>query len=78
MPRTRRWLAILCVVVVVAGALLAPVAGGSAPAVLVPLSPLFGFVLLPFFRPRAEPPAYAFFVSPRSPSRAPPAPLSAS
>src|SRR5947207_9954785 len=46
MPRRRRFLALICVVALIAAALLAPASGGSAPAVLVPVAPLFGFIVL--------------------------------
>jgi hypothetical protein len=72
MRRTRLFVAVLCILVVLAGALLAPAAGGAAPAVLVPLAPLFGFVVLPPVRVDDAPPAYAYFVPGPRPSRAPP------
>jgi len=72
MSRLRKWTAVLCVLAVVAGALLAPVAGGSAPGILVPLAPLFGFVVVAP-APRIEAvPAYTYVPSGPSPSRAPP------
>jgi len=73
MPRPRRWLAVVCVFVIVAGALLAPLTGGSPPAgILVPLAPLFGLVLLLVVRLDDAPLSYSFTGSPRLPSRAPP------
>jgi hypothetical protein len=73
MPRTRRLVAVLCILAVVAGALLAPLAGGSTSGILVPLAPLFGFVVAAP-APRIEPaPAYAYVPTGPSPSRAPPA-----
>lgn len=73
MHRTRRFLTVLCILAVLAGALLAPAAGGSAPAVLVPLAPLFGLVVVPQ-PPTSDPvPLYVFFAPGPGPSRAPPA-----
>lgn len=72
MSRARTLIAVLCVLAVVAGALLAPMAGGPAPGILVPLAPLFGFVVVAP-APRIEAaPAYAYVPSGPSASRAPP------
>src|SRR4051812_25155044 len=73
MKRARRLLIVLCLFAVLLGALLAPVTGWSAPAVLVPLAPLFGFVLLLIVGATGDEPAYAYLATPPGPSRAPPA-----
>ncbi len=71
--RRGRWLAVLCIIALVAAALLAPATGVSHPAgILVPLGPLFGFVLLLAVRYDDEPLAYSFVASPPVPARAPP------
>jgi hypothetical protein len=76
MPRLRRWLAVLCILVIVASALLAPVAGGAAPSILVALPVLFGLVVLARVR-RADPaPVWSYLAPAPLPSRAPPRPLS--
>jgi len=69
---TRRILAVLCIAALLAGALLAPVSGGSVPAVLVPLAMVFGLVVLPVVRASDPVPAYEFVGSGPRPSRAPP------
>jgi len=71
--RARRFAVVLCILAALAGALLAPAAGGSSPAVLVPLAPLFGFVVLPVTPPGDPVPSYAYFFPGPRPSRAPPA-----
>lgn len=73
MLRKRAFLAVLCVLIVLAGALLAPASGGTSPAVLVPLAPLFGFVVLPAVAADDTTPVYAHLVPGPRPSRAPPA-----
>jgi hypothetical protein len=71
--RKRALLAVLCILIVVVGALLAPAGGGSSPAMLVPLAPLFGFVVMPA-APTADPASdYAYLDPGPRPSRAPPA-----
>ena len=72
MRRLRRAIGVLCILAIVAGALLAPVSGGSTPAVLVPLAPLFGLVVLPAPGADDPTPSYAYVPSGPSPSRAPP------
>lgn len=73
MLRKRGLLAALCILIVLAGALLAPAGGGSVPAgVLVPLAPLFGLVVLPDAPADDTTPAYSFVPSGPRPSRAPP------
>jgi len=73
MRRTRTLLAVLCILIVLAGALLAPASGGStSAAVLVPLAPLFGLVVLPSPAADDPTPEYAYLVSGPRPSRAPP------
>ncbi len=76
MLRKRGFLAVGCILVVVAGALLAPAAGGSLPAFLVPLAPLFGFIVLAVVRRPDRVPAYSYLATPPRPSRAPPVQLS--
>ncbi len=73
MRRLRRFTALLCLLVVVAGVLLAPVDGGAPPAVLVPLAPLFGLVVLPAAAPDDTAPAYGYIPTGPTSSRAPPA-----
>ena len=73
MLRKRGFLAVVCILVILAGALLAPVTGGSSPAVLVPLAPLFGLVLMPVVRPSDPAPAYSSYIPGPRPGRAPPA-----
>lgn len=74
MPRMRRWLAVLCILVLLAGTLLAPVAGGSTPSLLIALPVLFGLVVIARVR-RADPaPVFAYLAPGPRPSRAPPAP----
>jgi hypothetical protein len=73
MRRARRFLAVLCILAVVLGAMLAPAAGGASPAVLVALDPLFGLVVLPAAPADDTTPSYAYVPSGPSPSRAPPA-----
>jgi hypothetical protein len=68
----RALLAVLCILIVLAGALLAPQSGGSSPAVLVPLAPLFGLVVLPAPAADDPTPAFAYLVPGPRPSRAPP------
>jgi hypothetical protein len=75
-PRLRRALAVLCILVILAGALLAPVAGGAVSGVLVPLSALFGFVALLTISAGRVVPASSSLASPPLPSRAPPRQLS--
>jgi len=71
--RTARFLAVLCIIAVLAAALLAPSSGGSSACVLVPLAPLFGLVVLPP-APAPDPvPSWSFVPSGPRPSRAPPA-----
>ena len=72
MRRARRLLIGLCIFAVLFGALLAPVAGGSAPGVLVPLAPLFGLVVLPVAPGDDTTPSYAYVPTGPGPSRAPP------
>lgn len=72
MLRTRRWLAVLCILAVLVGALLAPATGGSSPSVLVPLFALFGLIVSVAVRRIDAPPAYSFLPSGPRPSRAPP------
>jgi hypothetical protein len=73
MPRLRRSVAVLCVLVIIAAALLAPAAGGARFAgILVPLAPLFGFVVLGAFRADDLPLTRSVLGSSRLPSRAPP------
>ena len=73
MRRATRFLAVLCILAVLAAALLAPASGGSSPCVLVPLAPLFGLVVLPPApAPEPAPLCTSFDPDPR-PSRAPPA-----
>jgi hypothetical protein len=74
--RKRRWLAVLCVVLLVVGAMLAPAAGGSAPAVLVPLAPLFGLVVIAAVRSSDPVPLWSYPAPTPRPSRAPPRQLS--
>jgi hypothetical protein len=76
--RLRRWLAILCILVVVAGALLAPSAGGALPSILVALPILFGLVIIARVRPSDPAPVWSYLASAPLPSRAPPARLSTS
>ena len=71
--RKRGFLAVLCILVILAGAMLAPVTGGSTPAVLVPLAPLFGFIVLLAVRPSDPTPAYSSYIPGPRPGRAPPA-----
>jgi hypothetical protein len=71
--RKRGWLALVCIVALVAAALLAPVSGGSPLAVLVPLAPLFGLIVLPAVRASDPTPAWSYVASAPLPSRAPPA-----
>ena len=71
--RKRGLLPALCILIVVAGALLAPAGGGSFPAVLVPLAPLFGLVILPAALADDPTPEYSHLVPAPRPSRAPPA-----
>lgn len=73
MSRVRRLIAVLCILAVVAGALLAPAGGGTSPAVLVPLPPLFGLIVLPAVTADDTTPANSFVPSGPQPSRAPPA-----
>jgi hypothetical protein len=71
--RTRRWLAVLCILAVLVGALLAPATGGSSPSILVPLFALFAVVIVPVPLRRIDAtPAYSFLPSGPRPSRAPP------
>src|SRR3954462_3257480 len=72
MRRLRRFIGVLCILAVIAGALLAPATGGMAPAVLVPLGPLFGLIVLAVVRAADPTPAYAYRRSAPQPSRAPP------
>jgi hypothetical protein len=73
MMRRGRWLAVLCIFVLIVAALLAPGTIRSAPAgILVPLAPLFGLVVLAAVRVSDEPLAYPFVAFPPLPSRAPP------
>jgi hypothetical protein len=78
--RTRgRWLAVLCVFLIVAAALLAPATGGSpAAGILVPLAPLFGLVVIAAVRLDDDPLADSLVPTPPLPSRAPPRLASAS
>lgn len=73
MRRIRRLVVFLCIVAVLAGALLAPAAGGSTPGILVPLDPLFGLVVLPVAPADDTTPSCACVPSGPTPSRAPPA-----
>ena len=73
MARARRLIAVLCILAVVAGALLAPVGGAASAAVLVPLPLLFGLIVLPAVAAGDTTPAYSFVPSGPQPSRAPPA-----
>lgn len=73
MPRTRRLIAVLCILAVVAGALLAPAGGGASPAVLVALPPLFGLIVLPAVAADDTTPSYSYVPTAPLPSRAPPA-----
>ena len=76
MPRLRRWLAVLCILALVASALLAPVTGSAAPSVLVALPVLFGLVVVAGIR-RADPaPVWSYLAPAPLPSRAPPVQLS--
>jgi hypothetical protein len=73
MSRARRFFTVLCILAVLAGALLAPAGGGSSPYVLVPLAPLFGLVVVAAI-PAGEPaPLFTSFDPGPRPSRAPPA-----
>ena len=72
MLRKRGFLALICVVALVAAALLVPVSGGSSPAVLVPLAPLFGFIVLLAVRASDPTPSWSYLASAPLPSRAPP------
>ena len=72
MRRLRRFIGVLCILAVIAGALLAPASGGSFPAVLVPLAPLFGLIVLAAIRAADPTPAYSYRRSAPQPSRAPP------
>lgn len=76
MPRTRRWIAVLCILVVLAGALLTPSAGGSTPSVLVALPLLFGLVVIAAARRENASPAWAYLAPAPVPPRAPPTQLS--
>jgi hypothetical protein len=69
----RRLIVLACVIALVVGALFAPPAGGSPPAVLVLLDPLFGLVVLPVAPADDTTPAYAYVPTGPAPSRAPPA-----
>jgi hypothetical protein len=73
MRRFRRLIGVLCILALIAGALLAPVTGGSLPGVLVPLGPLFGLVVMPVAPADDTTPAYSYLPSAPLPSRAPPA-----
>jgi hypothetical protein len=73
MRRLRRLTVFLCIVAVLASVWLAPAAGGSVPAVLVPLDPLFGLVVLPAAPADDPTPAYGYVPTGPTPSRAPPA-----
>jgi hypothetical protein len=77
MTRLRRWLVVLCILVIVASALLAPIAAGAAPSVLVPLPVLFGLVVLALVRGADPAPVWSYLAPAPLPSRAPPRPLSA-
>jgi len=70
--RARQFAAVLCILAVLAGALLVPAAGGSSPAVLVPLTPLCGFVVVAVTPPIDPVPCYAYLSPAPRPSRAPP------
>jgi hypothetical protein len=73
MLRRGRWLAILCILALVAAALLAPATGASHVAgILVPLGPLFGLVVIAALRLDDDPLADSFVPTPPLPSRAPP------
>ena len=72
MMRLRRWLAVLCILVIVAGVLLAPVAGGAAPSMLVALPILFGLVVLARVRLSDPSPVWSYLAPAPLPSRAPP------
>jgi hypothetical protein len=69
----RRVIGVLCILAIVAGALLAPVSGGSTPGILVPLAPQFGLVVLPAPEAADTAPTYSLLPSAPLPSRAPPA-----
>jgi len=69
----RRIVAVLCILAVLVCAVLAPAAGVSAPSILVPLAPLFGFVVLLIVRAGDSTPDYAYLRPGPRPSRAPPA-----
>jgi hypothetical protein len=75
MLRKRGFLALVCVIALVAAALLAPASGGSTPSVLVPLAPLFGFIVLLAVRVGDATPSWSYLASAPLPSRAPPATL---
>ncbi len=77
MPRPHRLFAVLCILVLLAGALLAPVAGGRASGVLVPLALLFGLVVIAIVREIDDCAPIAPLAFPSLPPRAPPRPLSA-
>ena len=69
----RRRVSLFGVIALVVGALFAPPAGGSPPAVLVLPDPLFGIVVLPVAPADDTTPAYAYVPTGPAPSRAPPA-----
>jgi hypothetical protein len=69
----RRLVVVACVIALLVGALLVPAAGGSSPAILVLLDPLFGLVVLPAVTADDTTPAYAYVPAAPGPSRAPPA-----
>ena len=74
MRRTRRLFVVLCILAVLAAALLAPATGGSpALAILVPLAPLFGLVVVPDAPANDPVPDYTHIAPAPGPSRAPPA-----
>lgn len=73
MSRARRLIAVLCILAVVAGALLASAGGGASPGILVPLPLLFGLIVLPAVAADDTRLAYSFVPSGPQPSRAPPA-----
>jgi hypothetical protein len=72
MLRKRGFLTLVCVVALIAAALLAPGHGGSPAAILVPLAPLFGLIVLPAVRAGDPTPSWSYPGYTPLPSRAPP------